>query len=171
MLPREFRLGSAAAFAAVIKAGRRAGTRSVVVHASIDGESDSPRAGFVVSGKVGNSVVRHRVTRRLRPLVRLELAKLAPGTEIVVRALPAAANATSADLGADLRTGLTSALRKARSAAPRATSTGQSLHGAASTYGTPADLGARGNSARGSGAGPRPVMAPRARTATKGDSA
>ena len=122
MLPREFRLGSAAEFAAVIKAGRRAGTRTLVVHVSVGGRSDSPHAGFVVSGKVGNSVIRHRVTRRLRPLVRQELRGLAPGTEIVVRALPLAAVATSADLGADLRSGLTSALRKARASAPRATS-------------------------------------------------
>ena len=48
----------------------------------------APRAGFVVSGKVGNAVVRHRVTRRLRPLVRRELAGLPAGTDVVVRALP-----------------------------------------------------------------------------------
>ena len=115
MLPRESRLRTAADFAAVIKAGRRAGTRLLVVHALVEDRPSVPQAGFVVSGKVGNSVVRHRVTRRLRPLVRAQLAVLAPGTAVVVRALPAAAVATSGELGADLRSGLTSALRKATS--------------------------------------------------------
>lgn len=114
MLPRESRLRTAADFAAVIKAGRRAGTRLVVVHAITTDTPDAPRAGFVVSGKVGNSVVRHRITRRLRPLVREQLTALAPGTSIVVRALPGAAVASSAELAVDLRSGLAAAVRKAR---------------------------------------------------------
>jgi len=47
-------------------------------------------------------VVRHRVTRQLRHLVRARLGTLAPGSTLVVRALPAAATASSADLGIDL---------------------------------------------------------------------
>ena len=113
MLPRVFRLGTAADFAAVIKAGRRAGTSRLVVHAVCTDRPGAARAGFVVSGKVGNSVVRHQVTRRLRPLVREQLRMLAPGTAIVVRALPSAAAASSAELAADLRIGLASAMRKA----------------------------------------------------------
>jgi len=73
-----------------------------------------PRAGFVVSGKVGNSVIRHRVTRRLRPLVRTALAGLPAGTDLVVRALPAAATASSRELSTDLTAGMTAAARKAR---------------------------------------------------------
>ena len=81
-----------------------------------------PRAGFVVSGKVGNAVVRHRITRRLRPLVREQLAALPAGTDLVVRALPAAAaGASSADLGRDLRSGLAAAARKGRRFAARST--------------------------------------------------
>jgi ribonuclease P protein component len=117
VLPRELRLGTAADFAAVIKAGRRAGTSRLVVHVVVDGRPGAPRAGFVVSGKVGNSVVRHRVTRRLRPLLTDELRVLASGTAIVVRALPSAATASSADLRADLRVGLAAAVRKATAAA------------------------------------------------------
>lgn len=61
-----------------------------------------PRVGFVVSKAVGNSVVRHRVTRRLRHLMRDRLAGLPSGTGVVVRALGPAATASSAELGADL---------------------------------------------------------------------
>ncbi len=75
------------------------------------GELRPPRAGFVVSSAVGNSVVRHRISRRLREQVRPLLPALPPGTDIVVRVFPAAAAATSAELGRDLR----SALHRVRS--------------------------------------------------------
>ena len=60
------------------------------------------RVGFVVSKAVGNSVVRHRVTRRLRALVRDRLGTLPADCTLVIRALPAAAEASSRQLGADL---------------------------------------------------------------------
>ena len=66
----------------------------------------SPRAGFVVGKGVGNSVVRHRVTRRLRAVVRDELHRLPSGADLVVRARPEAAEATSERLRADLVAGL-----------------------------------------------------------------
>jgi ribonuclease P protein component len=64
------------------------------------------RAGFVVGKTVGNSVVRHRVTRRLRAVVRGELDRLPPGSDLVVRARPEAADADSASLHRDLAKGL-----------------------------------------------------------------
>jgi ribonuclease P protein component len=112
MLPAGSRLHTSDDFAAVVRSGCRAGTRHLVVHLLRSGGETAPRAGFVVSGKVGNSVVRHRVTRRLRPLIRQELAALATGTDVVIRALPAAATASSVDLARDLRSGLLAAERK-----------------------------------------------------------
>ena len=78
----------------------------------------------MVGRTVGNSVVRHRVIRRLRHLVRDRLALLPAGSLLVVRALPPAALASSADLGRDLdsafaKLGLAAA---AGSAAPAAVS-------------------------------------------------
>ncbi len=69
-------------------------------------EGNGPRAGFVVGKAVGNSVVRHRVTRRLRVVVRDELHRLPADADLVVRARPEAAEATSAALRADLVAGL-----------------------------------------------------------------
>jgi ribonuclease P protein component len=66
----------------------------------------------VVSKAVGCSVVRHRVSRRLRHLLAPRLDGLPAGALLVVRALPPAAAATSAELGEDLDAGLRSALRK-----------------------------------------------------------
>jgi ribonuclease P protein component len=64
------------------------------------------RAGFVVGKAVGNSVVRHRVTRRLRAVVREELHRLPPSADLVVRARPEAAEASSDLLHRDLSAGL-----------------------------------------------------------------
>lgn len=64
------------------------------------------RAGFVVGKAVGNSVVRHRVTRRLRAVVGAELHRLPPTADLVVRARPEAATAPSAVLHRDLSAGL-----------------------------------------------------------------
>lgn len=91
----------------VLRRGSRAGRRRLVVHAlttdpSVVADSSATRAGFVVSKAVGNSVVRHRVTRRLRHLVSARLGTLPPGSALVVRALPPSATASSAELGADL---------------------------------------------------------------------
>ena len=69
-------------------------------------EGSGPRAGFVVGRAVGNSVVRHRVTRRLRAVVRDELHRLPDTADLVVRARPEAAEATSAQLRVDLVSGL-----------------------------------------------------------------
>ena len=60
------------------------------------------RVGFVVSKAVGNSVVRHRVSRRLRHQMAERLGQLPVGAAVVVRALPPAAAASSAELGKDL---------------------------------------------------------------------
>ena len=65
-----------------------------------------PRAGFVVGKSVGNSVVRHRVTRRLRAVVAAELRRLPASADLVVRARPEAAEADSTVLRRDLVTGL-----------------------------------------------------------------
>lgn len=64
-----------------------------------------------MSKAVGNSVVRHRVSRRLRHLVRDRLDLLPPGTSLVVRALAPAADADSASLGRDLDAALHKVLR------------------------------------------------------------
>ena len=75
------------------------------------GTVGGPRAGFVVGKAVGNSVVRHRVTRRLRAVVHDQLQRLPPTADLVVRARPEAATASSADLRRDLTAGLDRVLR------------------------------------------------------------
>ena len=74
------------------------------------GTPPGARAGFVVGKAVGNSVVRHRVTRRLRAAVLHELPRLPASADLVVRARPEAATAPFGRLCADLADGLDRAL-------------------------------------------------------------
>lgn len=85
------------------------GRQRIVVHAvgvSQGGELPdgvvAGTAGLVVSKAVGNSVVRHRVSRRLRHLLGARLPGLRVPAALVVRALPPAAGASSDELGRDL---------------------------------------------------------------------
>lgn len=123
MLPRPSRLTRPADFRAVLRGGdgrrrHRAGGDLLVVHVALPTVEQtgvhlptrSPRVGFVVSRAVGGSVVRHRVVRRLRHLVRDRLSVLPPGSDVVVRAQPRAATATSVELGEALDRSLRRAL-------------------------------------------------------------
>jgi ribonuclease P protein component len=76
------------------------------VHLLATADPGPATAGLVVSKAVGGSVVRTRVSRRLRHQLRPLVADLPAGTRLVVRAAPPAATADSAALGADLRTAL-----------------------------------------------------------------
>jgi ribonuclease P protein component len=132
VLPATHRLTRGHEFSLALRHGVRAGRSGLVVHlaaprAASPGAraphpleqlrpTDPPRVGLVVSRAVGGSVVRHRVQRRLRHLVRPLLADLPAGSLVVVRALPAAAGRTSAELDAELRPALRSCLRKAAGA-------------------------------------------------------
>ncbi len=107
MLPAPHRLTDARSFAAAVRTGRRSGSRTLVVHLAdggdaLDASPVGPRVGFVVSRAVGNAVVRNRVKRRLRHLAREHVSSLPGSAVLVVRALPAAAVASSSELGADL---------------------------------------------------------------------
>ncbi|HUW16708.1 MAG TPA: ribonuclease P protein component [Actinomycetes bacterium] len=106
MLPLDHRLRRSDEFGRTVRRGRRAATRTLVVHlleepAETAGGA-APRVGFVVSKAVGGSVVRHAVVRRLRAQARERLHRMPPDTLVVVRALPPAARASSTDLARDL---------------------------------------------------------------------
>jgi ribonuclease P protein component len=111
-------------FAAAIRAGHRAARGVLVVHLMLP-ERPLPepvnlaepartqvRAGFVVPKSVGGAVERNRVKRRLRHLVRERLAQFPAGTDVVVRALPGAADRGYPGLSSDLDAALTAARRR-----------------------------------------------------------
>jgi len=120
MLPAAHRMRRREDFALAVRRGRRAGSPLLVGHLH-SGAVSSPsrdlrglhmspldtlptptavRVGFVVSKAVGPAVVRGRVKRRLRAVLSSRLDVLPADGLLVVRALPAAAAATSAELAA-----------------------------------------------------------------------
>ena len=109
MLPQEHRLRLRSDFSAVLRRGRRASRPLLTLHLLPPGDVGQvlpTRAGLVVSKSVGGSVIRSRVSRRLRHQLRALLPQVPPGTRLVVRASPAAADADSAALALDLRAAL-----------------------------------------------------------------
>ena len=106
MLPAGHRLRASSDFATALRGprGARAGSTLIVVHAN---QTDAraghpPRVGFVVSKAVGTAVVRNRTKRRLRALMASRVGTIPPGTDVVVRANPVAAQASSSELAVDL---------------------------------------------------------------------
>jgi ribonuclease P protein component len=92
-------------FTAVVRGGFRVRGGVLVVHHRSDltqEPAEPPRVGLVVGKAVGGSVVRHRVSRRLRAQLAARLERLPAGSGTVVRAMPEAAAASSAVLGRHL---------------------------------------------------------------------
>lgn len=92
MLSAQARLRRSTDIAMVLRRGRRHSSELVVLHV-LSGASESTRVAFAVGKNVGNSVIRHRVTRQLRHLSRDALSVLPRGSHVVVRALPGAGTA------------------------------------------------------------------------------
>jgi ribonuclease P protein component len=102
VLPAAHRLTDGEAFRRAVRSGRRAGSTTLVVHLDTGAADAGTRVGFVVSRAVGNAVTRNRVQRRLRHLAREHLSSLPGSAVLVIRALPASAGASSAELADDL---------------------------------------------------------------------
>lgn len=128
MLTRANRLTASRLFAPTVRHGRRAGSRTLVVHLDPAPpgreEASEPLVGFVVSKAVGSAVVRNTVKRRLRHLARQRLASLPGSAVLVVRALPAASGASSRDLGEDLDRALARVLTRRAGREPGRSSAG-----------------------------------------------
>lgn len=122
MLPAAYRLRAAADFTAVTRQGRRARSGGLLVYLlpgeaapgvaasgavrpaepRMPSDQTASKAGLIVGRTVGGSVVRHRVSRRLRAQLATRLDRLPSGCRLVVRALPAAATESSSELARDL---------------------------------------------------------------------
>lgn len=77
------KLGKNQEFQKVYKLGRSKANKYLVMYVKT-GESGPNRYGFSVSKKVGNSVVRHHITRLLRESVRKNDAFVKEGNRIVI---------------------------------------------------------------------------------------
>ena len=84
-------------FKNVYKKGKSYANRFLVMYV-LENKTDQNRLGISVSKKVGNSVVRHRVTRLVRESYRLHENIFNSGLDIVVVARNNASSASYADI-------------------------------------------------------------------------
>ena len=70
-------------FEKIIKEGKCKKNKSFIIH-SKKNELDYDKYGISVSKKVGNSIVRHRLTRLIRESVRLNVENINKGYDIVI---------------------------------------------------------------------------------------
>lgn len=117
------RLHTAQQFRTATRRGARAARSHVVAHLVLRTEEpQEARVGFVVSTKVGNSVVRHRVARRLREIVRSHLTEIPERSDLVLRTLPGVQDVPFAELEEQVAGAIASARRKLeKRSAPKAT--------------------------------------------------
>lgn len=98
------------------RTGVKAARSHVMVHLAVADSPQmprrqrEPRVGFVVSKKVGNSVVRHRVKRRLRAIAGEQIDRLPEYSTVVVRTMPGTAALSFHDLGAEVVQALSAAV-------------------------------------------------------------
>jgi ribonuclease P protein component len=123
-------------FDTAVRRGRRAGRRTLVVHAAVNTAAsvgDAPsttggqppaRVGLIVSRAVGSAVTRNRVKRRLRAAMSSRVDALPPGALVVLRANPPAGVASGQELTGDLDSALRRVLGLPLGQAPRSTQTG-----------------------------------------------
>jgi len=94
MLARANRVVRADDYRGAVRRGRKLGAAHTVAYV-VRRDDDGPvRFGFIVAKTVGNAVIRNRVRRRLKAASFELVGEFRPGTDVVIRALPAAAEAS-----------------------------------------------------------------------------
>lgn len=85
-----------------VRRGRRVGAKSTISYVMDRGDDGPARFGFIVAKTVGNAVVRNRVRRRLKAASYAALGDVRSGVDVVMRALPASADASWVTLRGDV---------------------------------------------------------------------
>ena len=87
MLPRQHRLNKSAELRHVLRRGRRFAIPQAVVTIVVTNDAQVSRLGLVTPKVVGNSVVRHGVSRSIRHAGAAVIKTIPTGVDIAVRAL------------------------------------------------------------------------------------
>ena len=98
MLTRGNRIARGADYKAVVRGGTRCASAHTVTYVVTTPHARPPRFGFIVSKSVGSAVVRNTVRRRLKAVCAESLPSVRAGADVVIRALPAAADAPYREL-------------------------------------------------------------------------
>jgi ribonuclease P protein component len=114
MLPKLNRLTSTKDFQNVTKSGVRVYSDVAVIYALANPTSQkNSQIGLIVSKVVGNSVVRHKISRQLRNVVKDLLPTIPNNIQIVIRALPAITEKEYSDINQTLIESINKSIVKA----------------------------------------------------------
>ncbi|WP_348789560.1 ribonuclease P protein component [Leifsonia sp. NPDC080035] len=111
MLAKVNRITHGSDYRATVRRGARFTGASTVSYVRSNRDTDAVRFGFIVSKAVGNAVRRNLVRRRLKAAAYevlpqlMEASRDGAGMDIVIRALPASAQATWATLHEEVSRG------------------------------------------------------------------
>jgi ribonuclease P protein component len=94
VLAKANRLVRANDYRNAVRRGSRFSAMNAVVYIAMRDDALPVRFGFIVAKTVGGAVVRNRVRRRLKAIGYELTARIEPGTDVVIRALPASAQAS-----------------------------------------------------------------------------
>jgi ribonuclease P protein component len=95
-----------------MKQGRKVGSDHLVIYLKRDEAAPHARFGFVVAKSVGGAVKRNLVKRRLRAISRENLLPQEVIADVVVRALPGAAEVEWTNLRDEFQTIFQNAVKK-----------------------------------------------------------
>ncbi|WP_082369502.1 ribonuclease P protein component [Arthrobacter sp. ERGS1:01] len=98
MLATRNRMRTSANFSHTVRSGVRNGRRNLVLSVVSTSDDEPTQIGFIVAKTVGNAVTRNLVKRRLREIAFETVRRHPFGINVVVRALPASANAAWGEL-------------------------------------------------------------------------
>ncbi|MDO4253049.1 MAG: ribonuclease P protein component [Rothia sp. (in: high G+C Gram-positive bacteria)] len=133
MLAQQHRMRTKVQFISTTRSGARSGRRNLVLYADKSGSKPS-QVGFIVSKAVGKAVVRNKVKRRLRELAAQVIGQHPHGLYLVIRALPASAEASWQELSTDFNAAYVVVLAKISKQDPNI-AVAQSPETAACTHG------------------------------------
>ncbi|WP_081416185.1 ribonuclease P protein component [Gryllotalpicola ginsengisoli] len=94
MLAKANRIVRGADYKAVVRKGSRFPAPHTLVYVRMNPDSCAVRFGFIVGKTVGSAPVRNTVRRRLKAAAYDLLPEVPAGADIVIRALPASAQAS-----------------------------------------------------------------------------
>lgn len=116
MLPTAHRMRRGTDFTVTTRHGTKASRGRVVCYLLTPGDLGDPSVlvGLIVGKSVGNSVVRHRASRRIRGCLRSVVETLPAGSRLVVRALAGAD--TDPRLCNDIEAAVSGALARSKGA-------------------------------------------------------
>jgi ribonuclease P protein component len=114
MLPKQNRLTSTKDFQNITKTGVRVYSDVAVIYTLANPTSQkNSQVGLIVSKVVGNSVVRHKISRQIRNIVKDQLQNIPGNIQMVIRALPAIKDKDFSEIKKILSESITKSIVKA----------------------------------------------------------